>query len=193
MTAGYQKVRHPDPRIGFLAQARALNAAQTALQADVAAAMQQGNPEKISAAQRALHNNRVLHFNNILDAAVAIIFMLLVTAILVMSLLEWVLLLARRKQPALHETSPVWLPKYALSETKPVHLTGLIALTLALAKELSGEAHVHRAHQASAATSLAGPNSDCDEVPTTKIIRERKQRVYLQATEHRFNGINRCC
>jgi carbon starvation protein len=194
MTAGYQKVCHSDPRIGFLAQARALNAVHPALEADVAAAIQEGNADKISAAQLALRTNRMQHFNNILDAAVALVFMLLVTAILVLSVREWLLLLARRKLAALHETPPVWLPQYALSEAKPVHLSGLIALALALAKEVSGEAHLHRAREAEpACMPVAARSSECEEVYAASVARERERRVYLQATEHRFDGINRCC
>jgi carbon starvation protein len=193
MTAGVQKVWHPDPSIGFLAQARTLNAAKPALEADLAAALQQGDVQRISAAQNALHTNRVQHFNNELDAVVALIFMLLVTAILVISMLEWLLLLARRKVASLRETSPVWLPQYALSETRPVHLSGLIALGLALAKELSGEAHLSRARQAeSAYMPLSEQPCDC-QISQGATVRAREQQVYLQVTERRFAGINRCC
>jgi carbon starvation protein len=194
MTAGIQKIWHSESRIGFLAQARALNAAQVTLQADVAAAMQEGNAEKISAVQQALHTNRVLHFNNLLDAAVALVFMLLVVALLVISVREWLLLLARRKAPILQETPPVFLPQYALSEPRPVHLSGIIALALALAKELSGEAHLHRAREAeTASTPLADRPSERDEDRVTSKARGRDRQLYVQATEHRFNGTNRCC
>jgi carbon starvation protein len=193
MTAGVQKVWHSDPAIGFLAQARALNAAKPALESDLAAALQQGDVQRISAAQKALNTNRVQHFNNKLDAVVASIFMLLVTAILVISMLEWLLLLARRKVAILRETSPVWLPQYALSETKPVRLSGLIALALALVKELSGEAHLCRARQAeTACMPLSERPCDC-RISQGATVRAREQQVYLQVTERRFNGINRCC
>jgi len=171
-----------------------LNVAQATLKADVAAAIQTGNADKISAAQLALRKNRMQHFNNLLDAAVALIFMLLVTAILVISVREWLLLLTRRKLPSLHETSPVLLPQYTLSEVRPVNLSGLIALALALTKELSGEAHLQRAGQAEAAAMAVARNSaGCEEHSVVTTARERERKVYLQATEHRFRGINRCC
>jgi hypothetical protein len=106
---------------------------------------------------------------------------------------EWLLLLARRRLPVLRETSPVWLPQYALSETRPVQLSGLIALALALGRELSGEAHLCRAREAdTACMPSSGQASDC-QTSQTATSRARERQVYLQATERRFNGINRCC
>ena len=40
-------------------------------------------------------------------------FPLLVSAIILLSFREWLLLLSRRKPAVLHETEPVWLPDYA--------------------------------------------------------------------------------
>jgi hypothetical protein len=88
----------------------------------------------------------------------------------------------------------VFLPQYALSEPRPVHLSGIIALALALAKELSGEAHLHRAREAeTASTPLADRPSERDEDRVTSKARGRDRQLYVQATEHRFNGTNRCC
>jgi carbon starvation protein len=191
MTAGYQKIQHPDPRIGFLAQARALDAARPALEAEVVTARQRGTPEALAAAQQALRTNQVLHFNNLLDAAVAGVFMLLVLAIMAVSVREWILLLARRKRPVLRETPPVWLPRGATAQTGPLHLAGLVALGMALAREFSGEAHLHRAHGAEPG-SLAPPGSG-GEIPTANITREQQRQRYVESTERRFNGVNRCC
>ena len=47
------------------------------------------------------------------------IFLVLVTAIILLSLREWILLLSRRKPAVLHETEPVWLPDYAVKEAGP--------------------------------------------------------------------------
>lgn len=189
MTAGYQKIQHSDPRIGFLAQARALDEARLALEAGVAAARHSGTPEALAAAQLALHTNRVLRFNNLLDAAVAAVFMLLVLAIIAVSVREWILLVARRKESVLHESTPVWLPQYTTAEPRPLHWAGLVALGVALARELSGEAQLHRAHLAE--TGGVAPMSGNKEA--TRAAREQQRQVYLQNTARRFSGVNRCC
>jgi carbon starvation protein len=192
MTAGVQKVWHPDPRIGFLAQARALDAAKPALAADVATAMHGTNADTLAAAQSALHTNRVQHFNNLLDAAVAGTFMLLVLAVMAVSVREWILLLARRKLSVLHETPPVWLPQYALAEVRPLHLTGLVALAVALARELSGEAHLHRACQGHVGCVLVEGQGPGEAAPKRE-SRDRQQQSYVEMTEQRFGGVTRCC
>ena len=74
MTAGWQKIFHPDPKIGFLAQAQRL---VTMIQAGSVPA------EKIA-------ETRALIFNNRLDAAVTGIFMLLVAVIIAASIRRWV-------------------------------------------------------------------------------------------------------
>jgi carbon starvation protein len=76
MTAGWQKVFSADPRLGFLAHARAL---QAALEAGTLPA---GVPNAAAAAQ--------LVFNDRLDAVVALAFMAVVVLLLAASLREWV-------------------------------------------------------------------------------------------------------
>ena len=149
-TAGAQKIWHPDPRIGFLAQAQTLAEKTPGLQKALDTANISGDAAAIEAAQEASRANRTLQFNNVLDAAVAGIFLVLVTAIIFLSVREWILLLSRRKPAVLHETGPVWLPDYAVAEGKPLHIAGTAALALALAKEWSGESHLERAHAAGA-------------------------------------------
>ena len=105
MTAGVQKILHPDPRIGFLAEAASLNAKLPALDDAVTAAKAGGVADAIAAAEKARIANRVLHFNNVLDAVVAAAFLVLVTGIVAISVREWVLLLARRKLAVLRETA----------------------------------------------------------------------------------------
>ena len=110
MTAGVQKIWHPDPRIGFLAQARALDEKAPALERAVVAAEGGADAAVLRDAQKALHTNRMLRFNNVLDAVVAGAFLALVTGIVLLSVREWILLLANRKLAVLRETEPVWLP-----------------------------------------------------------------------------------
>ncbi|MEK7707765.1 MAG: hypothetical protein AAB380_07190, partial [Verrucomicrobiota bacterium] len=62
-------------------------------------------------------------------------------------------------------------------------VAGTAALTLALAKELSGEAAIERAHQH---TTVC----DCGHVEHGD---KAAQKIYLEVTEQRFNGVRRCC
>jgi carbon starvation protein len=181
-TAGVEKIFHPDARIGFLAQAQMLAEKTPALQKALTSANTAGEVTAIDAAQEALHANRTLRFNNLLDAAVAGIFLVLVIAIILLSLREWFLLLSRRKPAVLHETEPVWLPDYAVAEGRPLHIAGTAALALALAKEWSGESHLERAHQQARAV--------CECHPATA---QQTKQIYVEATEQRFNGVRRCC
>jgi carbon starvation protein len=126
-TAGIEKIVHPNPRIGFLAMAGKLSA-------DLAAG-------HVPAARIAA--TRSLVFNSRLDAVVAGFFLALVVAILAVSVRGWVLVLARRKPAALHETPPVWLPKTVIeSEQKRSwwQLGPAVVILGALIRELSGEA-----------------------------------------------------
>ncbi len=179
-TAGLEKIFHPDPRIGFLAQAEVLQAkinddlAVVALPAPAVATAD--FTQKLATAQADLAKSRTLRFNNLLDAGVAATFLALVLAILVISLREWYLLWSRSKPTVLHETPPVWLPDYAVAEGKPLHLAGAAALAITLARELSGESQLDRAREQVCACAAA---SDA--------------KLYVQVTEARFNGVKRCC
>jgi carbon starvation protein len=88
MTASYQKIFHPDPRIGFLAQARVLG---EQIAAGTVA------PERIAPTER-------LIFNCHLDAVVTAIFVGLILVLIVEALYEWYRILSGRKVAALHET-----------------------------------------------------------------------------------------
>jgi len=105
----------------------------------------------------------------------------LVTAIIFLSVREWILLLTRRKPAVLHETEPVWLSDYALKESGPDFRTaaGAAALALAMAKEWSGESHLERAHLQAQAVCTCHPAG--------------AQQIYVEVTEQRFNGVRRCC
>lgn len=166
-TAGVEKIFHSDPRIGFLSAAR----------------VARENIEKLggpAAAAADLHRNQTALFNNLVDAAVAGTFLVLVGAIVCLSAREWVLLLSRRKPAALRETEPVLLPDYALKESGPDLRTvaGAAAIVLGLAKELSGETQLERARQAAAVC-------DCEKHPG--------QKIFVQVTEEKFKGVRRCC
>jgi carbon starvation protein len=192
MTAGVQKIGHPDARIGFLAQAGALNEQLPALEQAVAAARMSGEAPAIQAAETALQSNRMLHFNNLLDALVAGLLLVLVTAIVLLSIREWILLLARGKLAVLHESDPVWLPDYALAEAKPLQVVSLFALAFALAKELSGEAHFERA-QANVCQCLHAEEQPSAGAHPGALNAKTDRQVYVEVTEHRFNGVRRCC
>ena len=145
MTAGIQKIGHSDPRIGFLAQARALGEARKPLQEALSVAQTSGSAEVVSAAQTALRTNAALHFNNLLDAAVALALLVLTALIVLISAHQWWLLLTRRKASQLRETEPVWLSSADLPARDSWRLAGLAPLALALLKELSVEAALDRA------------------------------------------------
>ena len=191
-TAGVQKIWNPDPRIGFLAQAQALKAKIDGVEiirmerptakkenAETERKLLVEGQHKLEVAMVELPEYRAQYFNNVLDAAVAGIFLVLVTAIILLSMREWVLLLSRRKPAVLHETEPVWLPDYAVAEGRPLHIAGMVALALALAKEWSGESHLERARQQAQAVCTCQPAN--------------AQQIYVEVTEQRFNGVRRCC
>jgi carbon starvation protein len=87
MTASYQKIFHPNPRIGFLSYASALSA-------QIAAG-------KIPAAQIA--ETQRLIFNQRLDAAVTAVLALMILALLADALRHWYALISRSRAPVLHE------------------------------------------------------------------------------------------
>jgi carbon starvation protein len=190
MTAGGEKIWHPDPRIGFLAQAKVLREEAPALERAVKAG---GEIEASEQAEQALHKNRVQRFNNELDAVVAGAFLVLVSAIVVLSVYEWALLLARRKPAVLCETEPVWLPDYAVAESRTPRVAGVAALTFALAKELSGEAEMDRARQAATLCECELAKAGCPAELNASQARQADARVYLAMAERRFKGVKRCC
>jgi carbon starvation protein len=181
-TAGVQKIWHPDPRIGFLAQAKEFGngTAKLAAEANLAeidiSLGREGAKEKLEVIRKELNRRGTLIANSLLDAAVAGVFLILVCAVVVFSVREWILLLARRKVAELRETPPVWLPDYAIAESRPSGLFSLIALGFGLAKELSGEAQLERARDQACA---------CGQ--------RHESAIYVEATEQRFKGVKRCC
>ena len=179
MTAGVEKIAHPDPRIGFLSRAGILDAALPALEKKDSLAVV---PAEKAATTKAIHDNRVECFNQRLDAVVCAVFLLLVALILMVCLYEWTLLIARKRLAELCEEHPVWLPDGEVIPGRPLGWFSFFALLFALAQELSGESAFAR-EQAAAKV--------CDCAADQKA--GAKQTAYLQMTRRRFTGVNRCC
>jgi carbon starvation protein len=184
-TAAVQKIWHSDPRIGFLAQAEAMTKRIESLKAQTAGVSETALP----AHQKLIAQTAKQMGNAYLDAVVTGFFLALVAGIFLLSVREWVLLLARKKAAEPRETPPVWLPDYAVAEAKPFQLFSFLALSLALLRELSGEAAVDRAQQHPAAcrgTRQVALLEGGLKPPT-------RAEAYAVAVEHRFRGPNRCC
>jgi carbon starvation protein len=180
MTAGVQKIWSSNAKIGFLAQAHSLkNQINLGLHgySVYSGPYPFGKDPAYLQAVEQLSKNRVLYFNAVLDAAVTAVFLILVAAVFLISVREWILLLARKKAADLRETPPTWLPDYALAQAKPLSAVALLALAFALAKELSGEADLDRARQTQ--TCACAEKSDV--------------KIYTEVTEARFKGVRRCC
>jgi carbon starvation protein len=88
MTAGWQKVFAADPRLGFLAHAR-------------------GTAEQIAAGSIPATTGARLIFNDRLDAAVALAFMLVTLLVVATSAWEWWMVLRRRKPAVAREAAYV--------------------------------------------------------------------------------------
>jgi carbon starvation protein len=179
ISASVIKVWDPNPKIGFLAAARAAEAKIPALQQAVDSANDAVQEE---IAMKPLKTQRTLRFNATVDAWVTGIFLVLVSGIVVLSIAEWLRLLGGSREPKLSETEPVWLPTDALGTARPANVFGAAALAFTLLKEVSGQADVDRAQKLAEACN-------CEQARTPR----GRQNVFLTATEHRFNGIRRCC
>jgi carbon starvation protein len=126
-TAAWQKIFSADPKIGFLSAARRLGEQLRQGQASI------GSPETLMRTQ----------FNLRVDAVVAGLFLVLVSAIVLISLWRWLGMLAGRQPRELKEAPIVWLapeqllrnPAHHFSRT--VHGAGLFCL--GLARQLVGE------------------------------------------------------
>lgn len=180
ITAGVQKIASPDPRIGFLSLARNLESKAPALASALETARAAGEAKAIEAAAKAVRDNKVLRFNQYLDAAVAGTFLVLVVVVVALCLWEWARLLRGQRNPTLAESAAIWLPDYAVAEGRPVRFLGLLALFLALLKEVSGQAEVERAARHDAIAC-------CDELARTSGQR------YETALDDRYRKIRRCC
>ncbi len=193
MTAGVEKIWHPDKRVGFLAMASSLRAERPALEQALEAAKATGGAA-VAAAEKALRANRVLHFNNVLDAIVAGVFLVLVSAIVILSVREWIWLLGRRKPAALRESEAVWLPEYALTEARPLRAASMLALGMALAKELSGEAQMERVGRTVVLSECGAEAGNQASLAKQAISgREAAGKRYVAMTDQRYRGVRHCC
>jgi hypothetical protein len=68
-----------------------------------------------------------------------------------------------------------------------------LALAFSLAKELSGEAHVERAQNLVAACRCAETEDGAISDHLHNHSRKTDAQVYVETTERRFRGVNRCC
>jgi carbon starvation protein len=99
MTASYQKIFDPNPRIGFLSYVNVLTAQLAAGKIPAA---------KIAEAHRVIFNQRM-------DAAVTAVLAAMVAVLIIEALIQWYGLLSRRTQPTLHESPYVatqWAPGF---------------------------------------------------------------------------------
>jgi hypothetical protein len=120
----------------------------------------------------------------------------LVSAILLLSAREWILLLTGRKPAVLRESEPVWLPDYAVVEAASgprLGAAGAAALALALSKELSVEAAFERAQEQSPPCSCACASDRPARLREPARDARAAQRLYVAVTEERFHGVRRCC
>ena len=188
MTASVQKIFHPKPSVGFLAKAEVLNKQLPALETTLIETKASGDAERIKAAEKAVKGNRREYRNQIVDTICVGIFIGLVSLIVLLSVREWLLLLARKKLATLRETTPVWLPDYAVVEGRPLHVLGLFTLGIGLLKELSGEAAMER---------NAAQVCSCHDTQGEQAVASDKQQqeaTYLKTTSERFgSGVRRCC
>ena len=193
-TAGYQKMFHETPRIGFLAAVRDFDAKLPALQQTLA---QAGAPDSPAgkAAAKAVTVNRALRSNNLIDLVVTGSFLTLAGLVVLIALYEWFQLVRGRRPPDLRESEAVWRP---LDPVTPSPLSALGAMTVAvgLARHLTDQDVIDNA----AAQAVAGTGPACGprvliDVPEVResVIREARSDAYVAVTEKRFDGINRCC
>jgi carbon starvation protein len=99
MTAGFEKIFSPDPKLGFLSHARVLGGM-------VAASALPSGVQTLSDAKRLILNDHI-------DAAVAAFFLVSVVVILIASVGEWFTVLSGRKKPVSSEVPYEAAPRAA--------------------------------------------------------------------------------
>ncbi len=196
-TAGWQKMFHESPRIGFLAGFRLHDARLAELRKAVAESVYSSNQDVPAQADQALKTATALRFNAALDLGVTGVFLALAAALILVSAYVWLRLLTGARRPDLSETAPVWLPAGALQEPRSLgNAGGAAALALALAKEWSGETAVDRAESLGCACDGSRPAAqvliDVADVRES-VERQTRQQAYVAASEQRFEGVSRCC
>ena len=190
LTAGWEKIFHTDPRIGFVAAARTWEAKLPVLEQALETARGGTDSAVIQSATLALKNARTLYFNNRVDIVITAVFLILVTVVMILAVLEWCRLLRGRSAAKMHETEVLWLPDSPNRGGSPAALAGIVAIGCGLAKELSGEAAVERAEAANL------PVLRCDPVQNSSDAQHAadcRRRAYLVVLEDKYSKINRCC
>ena len=176
-TAGFQKVFHASPKIGFLSAARKM--AEDLASGAVPAA-------KVDSLHRAIFNMR-------LDAAVAGAFLLLVGAILAVSVWRWAGLIARKSPHDLRENPPVWLEEEILALERSHGVLGwlwaLMLLLAAVARHLAGEAPPSLSDPARTAASSRHLEVTAGAEPAAS---GHPGRAWAEREETRFRR-PRCC
>lgn len=191
-TAGWQKMFHPQPRIGFLAMARDLDVKHAAL---VEAAAKAPEGAAGQGARAAVKANRSRHANQVIDLVVTGSFLVLAGVVVALAAWEWTRLLRGTRPPDLAETEPVWLPPEAPTPAS-VAPAGALAIGLALARHVSDQEAIDRA----AARAGSGGGDACAtrlliDVPGVREDVEERARAtaYMEQARRRFEGIQRCC
>jgi len=185
-SAGWQKIFHESPRIGFLAAMKDLDTKRPALELAVSSATGTARP----AAEKALRANRSQHFNNALDVGVTGAFLTLAALVVLSGVYEWVRLLRGSRRPDLCEESPTWLPDFAVREAGGRNgLAGAAAIGFALLRHWSGQDRVDRVQEQLAARTIL---IDLPEVRADAAIQNRPQ-AYTLAAEQQAGDSPRCC
>ncbi|HKP98250.1 MAG TPA: carbon starvation CstA family protein [Fibrobacteria bacterium] len=184
-TAGWQKVFHASPKIGFLSAARKLSG-------DLAAGLVPA--DKIALTERILFNLR-------LDAAVAATFLILVGAILASSVLRWARLALGMDARTLRESPPVWLADEIISLERASGVLGWLwavcLLLLALLRHLAGEGPLPRSAQIAQAgcgheSGPAEPAAGAGAEPALNGTIPLSGKAWAEREEARFRR-PRCC
>ncbi len=194
-TAGWQKIFHESPRIGFLAVMKDLETKRPALEAALVSA--QGEAA-VKAAKAALATNRAQHFNNGLDVVVTGVFLTFAALVVLSGVAVWIRLLRGTRPPDLREESPTWLPDYAVREAGARGgLAGAAALAVALARHWSGQERVDRVAQQLAAAPVPGIRAEAVllDLPEVRAAAELRNRpaAYELAAEQQAGDSPRCC
>jgi hypothetical protein len=192
LTAGYQKIFHEEasakrPRIGFLQIARELEEKKPGLVNAIMVAEQGGSLEMLEKARKALHQNRVLRWNNLLDAWVAGAFLCLVVTVVAMSVRQWIGVLTRATSRPLREEAPHWL---TVAEAAPAasgpRLMGIFAMIIPLLKGITDQGACEREAARAKGSLVATENCACGGVVS-------EGAAYERIVTERFSKPNRCC
>ncbi len=190
-SAAVQKIFHPNPGIGFRAAARAADESHPRLREALAKAT---DPASAAAAGKALQANRVMAWNNRVDAVVTGFFLVMAALVVSLSVREWILLLARRRPATLSETAPVWLPDYAVREAGASlgTVAGAMAVGGALLRDLGGESHFERERLAALQVARVS-GREAGACPASGPPAGEAGRLWGRSLENRFRGRPTCC